>query len=69
MQVASNIYTRGAEVLILGCTEIPLVLTGDFLDLETSEEGGVMKLPLIDPMTALARAAIKAINPDRLLPR
>lgn len=47
-------YTRtlikqGAEVIILGCTEIPLALP------ETEFE----KIPLIDPMLALARALIK----------
>ncbi len=39
---------KGAEVLIAGCTELSLVLTQETTD-----------LPVIDPMTCLARAAVR----------
>ncbi|HSV55685.1 MAG TPA: amino acid racemase [Magnetospirillaceae bacterium] len=42
-----RLVARGADVLIAGCTEIPLVLkAGDF------------EVPLLDPMLILARAAV-----------
>lgn len=47
---------RGAEAIILGCTEIPIALP------ESSFRG----IPLIDPMTALARGLIREANPDKL---
>jgi len=46
----------GAEMIILGCTEIPLVMSG------RSYRG----IPLIDPMRSLARALIREANPDKL---
>jgi len=46
---AQEIIKKGAEAIILGCTEIPLALPG-----ENFEE-----TPLIDPMRALARALVK----------
>ena len=49
---------RGAEAIILGCTEIPLALT------EAEHEG----VPLVDPTGVLARALIRAFSPDDLLP-
>ena len=47
---------RGAEAIILGCTELPLAVT-DALD-----------LPLIDPARALARALIRETAPQKLMP-
>jgi aspartate racemase len=47
---------RGAEAIILGCTEIPLAFP----------EGEFNGLPLIDPTMALARALIREIDPARL---
>lgn len=48
----------GAEVLILGCTEIPLALTAAAID----------GLPLVDPTRILARALIREFAPDALRP-
>ncbi|MDZ4702042.1 MAG: amino acid racemase [Rhodothermales bacterium] len=48
--------TRGAEAVILGCTEMPLALPG-------SNAAGI---PLIDPTRLLARALIRATYPGRL---
>jgi aspartate racemase len=47
---------QGAKAIILGCTEMPLVLP------EREYEG----LPLIDPTLVLARALIRAVDPARL---
>ena len=49
---------QGAEIAILGCTEIPLAIT-------ESEINGVIT---IDPTNILARALIHKINPDKLKP-
>lgn len=49
---------QGAEIAILGCTEIPLALT-------TSEINGVIT---IDPTNILARALIQKSNPEKLKP-
>lgn len=46
----------GAEAIILGCTEMPLAFA-------QREYGGV---PLIDPTLILARALIRAADPQRL---
>lgn len=48
---------KGVEVIILGCTEIPLALT--------DEE--VQGVPLIDATKVLARALILASSPENLL--
>ncbi|OQR98830.1 hypothetical protein THRCLA_06665 [Thraustotheca clavata] len=48
----------GAEVVILGCTEIPMALTG-------SEIYGMV---LVDPMVALARAMVREVDPSKLVP-
>lgn len=47
---------RGAELIILGCTEIPLVLT----------EPEINDIPLLDPTLILARALIREANPAKL---
>ena len=49
---------NGAEIIILGCTEIPLALPG-------KRYGDV---PLIDPMVSLARALIRDANIAKLRP-
>ena len=46
--VARGLARRGAEAVVAGCTEIPLVL-----------EPASLAVPLIDPMTAGARAAVR----------
>lgn len=48
----------GAEAVILGCTELPLVLP----------EPTLHGLPLIDPTVVTARALIEATHPERLRP-
>lgn len=50
---------EGADVLVLGCTEIPFVFAG-----KTSVAGVL----LIDPMVALARAMIRHADPAKLRP-
>ena len=53
-----ELIATGAEVLIPGCTEIPLALPGQEF------EG----TPLIDPVLALARGMIAAADPAKLRP-
>jgi len=53
---ADLLIARGADALILGCTEIPLALPG------TQFRGK----PLVDPMVALARGLIREANPGKL---
>jgi aspartate racemase len=48
----------GAEIIILGCTEIPLALTESELD----------GTPLLDPLNALARALIREADGGKLKP-
>ncbi|MFZ4262819.1 aspartate/glutamate racemase family protein [Sphingobacterium sp. HJSM2_6] len=53
-----ELKSQGAQVIILGCTELPLALR------EKSYDG----LPVIDPNRILARALIKEFDPTKLLP-
>lgn len=46
-QVAEMLIAQGAEVIIAGCTEIPLVL-----------ENGMISVPVIDPTLVLAREIV-----------
>ena len=46
-QAADGLLTRGAEVVVAGCTEIPLVL-----------KDGDLPVPVVDPIAILAEAAI-----------
>ncbi len=55
---ARQLKNRGAQALILGCTEIPLAFP----------EKEVAGLPTIDPALILARALIAAVDPARLRP-
>ena len=48
--------TKGAEAIILGCTEIPIAITAPLL----------YDLPMIDPTLILARALIREANPSKL---
>lgn len=57
-RAVDELRERGARVVILGCTELPLLVSRSVVD------GGT---PLIDPTLILARAAVKAAAPDRLL--
>lgn len=47
---------KGAEAIILGCTEIPLALPEKEID----------TIPLIDPMLTLARKMIEQVDRDKL---
>jgi len=47
-EVALSLVRRGAHLIVAGCTELPLVLKADGLP-----------VPLVDPLVALARAAIR----------
>ncbi|MCF6243081.1 MAG: amino acid racemase [Bacteroidales bacterium] len=53
---AQTLIDKGAEALILGCTEIPLALQGKYFQ----------ETPLIDPVYVLARALIKNANEKKL---
>ena len=46
-ELAAALVARGAEVIIAGCTEIPLVLNADSVD-----------VPLVSSTDALARATV-----------
>ena len=48
LEVSRELVRRGAETVVAGCTEIPLVLGSSDLP-----------VPLVDPMTAGARAAVR----------
>ncbi len=53
-----ELKSQGAQVIILGCTELPLAL----------REKSYYGLPVIDPNRILARALINAIDPSKLNP-
>lgn len=53
---AETLIKKGAQALILGCTEIPLALPGK----------SFRTIPLIDPVFVLARALIKDANKNKL---
>lgn len=55
-QGAAYLRERGAEAIILGCTEMPLAF------MEPEFDGR----PLIDPTRVLARALIRAVAPQQL---
>lgn len=54
IDAANTLIGRGAQVIIAGCTEIPLVL-----------QDGDLKVPVIDPLAVLANAAIAYARPRR----
>ncbi|MCF7953688.1 MAG: aspartate/glutamate racemase family protein, partial [Spirochaetales bacterium] len=55
---AEMLIEKGAEGIIMGCTEIPLAFSLD----------SFLGVPLIDPMTALARGLIREADPEKLRP-
>lgn len=57
-QAASSLINNKAEIIVLGCTELPLVF-------KTNSFRGI---PLIDSNLVLARALIRAVDPSRLKP-
>lgn len=54
----NELRSKGAELIILGCTELPLAFT------EQSWKG----IPLVDPNRILARALISSIDKTKLKP-
>ncbi len=54
----NNLRQKGAEAIILGCTEIPLAITATEID----------SMAIIDPTIILARALIREANPAKLRP-
>ncbi len=57
-QAIAALREQGAEAILLGCTELPLAFLG------RAYEG----IPLIDSTLVLARALIRAADPQRLKP-
>lgn len=55
---AEHLMEKGAQGIILGCTEIPLAL----------QEASINGIPLIDPTLILARALIREAAPEKLKP-
>jgi len=54
-EAAEHLQARGAEAIIAGCTEVPLIL-----------QDGDLPVPVIDPTWILARAAVqRALDQDR----
>jgi len=58
LQAIAHLGDKGAEAVILGCTELPLAVT----------EATVGGIRCIDPTRALARALIREVAPERLKP-
>lgn len=56
LEAIDHLTNRGAEVVVLGCTELPLAIP-------EREIGGTT---IIDPTTALARALIRETYPEKL---
>lgn len=56
IQAIEHVQDRGAEAVILGCTELALAISIDEYDI------------CIDPARALARALIRETSPDKLKP-
>jgi aspartate racemase len=57
MDVVRILKRQGVNVIVLGCTELPLALTDVFFE-------GV---GLVDPTAILARALIREVNPAKLI--
>lgn len=54
VDAAKTLMARGAQVIIAGCTEIPLVL-----------QDGDLAVPVVDPLAVLARVAIERARGTR----
>jgi aspartate racemase len=54
----NDMHAQGAEAVVLGCTELGMCATMP----------GLSALPLVDPVTALARALLRETYPERLRP-
>lgn len=58
LEAIAHLREKGAEAVVLGCTEIPLAIPEVRID----------NMLLIDPATVLARALIRETYPEKLLP-
>ena len=58
LHVINRLHERGAEAIILGCTELPLAVP----------ESSLENVPMIDPTRILARALIANTYPQKLRP-
>jgi aspartate racemase len=58
LDALNHLREKGAEAVILGCTELPLAIP----------EAEINGLPMIDPAVALARALIRETFPEKLKP-
>lgn len=58
LDATDHLVARGAEAVILGCTELPLAVP----------EGARGGVPFVNSTRALARALIRATHPDALRP-
>ena len=58
LQAVDHLVARGAQAIILGCTELPLAI----------REANIGPIPVIDPTLVLARSMIGAADPNRLKP-
>lgn len=58
LDAIATLRAQGADVIILGCTELPLAVPEPAID-------GV---PMVDPTVVLARALIRATSPEKLRP-
>lgn len=58
LDAIAALKAQGAEVIILGCTELPLAVPEPIID----------DLPMVDPTVVLARALIRETFPDKLRP-
>ena len=56
LKAAVQLKQKGAQLIILGCTEIPLALSGK----------KIAGLPVLDPTLILARALIREVAPGKL---
>jgi aspartate racemase len=59
VEVANSLAARGATAVVLGCTEIPLGIQAG--------PAANLRVPVVDTIDALARAAIAWARPDRPL--
>lgn len=66
-RVMAHLAARGAQVLVLGCTELPLLFTDEFpgpVKTFTLPQGG--SIPVVDATEVLAAAAVReALRDDR----
>ena len=59
MRALEHLVHRGAEVALLGCTELPLILAMD-----ENFAVGDRRVVLLDPTTILARECVARVRAD-----